>query len=138
MKAKLAFYKGPGDITDKAIRWYTDSKYSHVELVMEDMWYSTSPRDLAVRAKKIVPREANWDYVEVDIDELSVASLYVATKGAKYDFLGIVLSQGIPLDIHSRKRWFCSEFCAEALKLTDSNRYSPEDLYKYATLGKLK
>ena len=135
MKAKLAFYKGPGDITDKAIRWYTDSEYSHVELVIENMWYSTSPRDLAVRAKKIAPRDGHWDYVEVDVDELSVASLYAATKGAKYDFLGIVLSQFMPLDIHSRKRWFCSEFCAEALKLKDSNKYSPEDLYKYATKG---
>jgi len=129
--AKLAFYKGPGDITDKAIRWYTDSQYSHVELVIDNMWYSTSPRDLKVRAKRIAPKDVHWDYVEVEVDELSFASFFASTKGAKYDFLGIVLSQFFPLDIHSRKRWFCSEFCAEALKLEDSNKYSPEDLYKY-------
>jgi hypothetical protein len=132
MKAKLAFYKGPGNIVDRAIRLWTRSKYSHVELVIEDMWYSTSPREMEVKARRILAKEANWDYVEVDVDELSVASLYAATKGAKYDWTGIVLSQFLPLDIHSRKRFFCSEWCAEALNLADSNKYSPEDLYKYA------
>lgn len=39
----------------------------------------------------------------------------------------------IPLNIDSRKRWFCSEWCSEALKIKDSNKYSPGDLYGKVT-----
>lgn len=130
MIAQLAFYKGKGDLTDKAIRLWTDSKYSHVELIIDGIWYSTSPRDLCVRAKRIVANAEHWDFVDVEIDRLSVEALYTNTKGAKYDWLGIILSQFLPLDIHSRKRWFCSEWCCEALKIKDSNKYSPGSLYR--------
>ncbi len=126
----LAFYKGDGDITDKAIRWWTKSDYSHVELYMHGMWYSTSPRDLEVRRKMMQPKPENWDYVEVEVDYHKVIELFTRTKGAKYDWTGILLSQFIPLGRHSKSRWFCSEWCAEALGLDNSNEYSPGDLYK--------
>lgn len=135
MKARLAFYKGKGDWTDKAIRLWTKSKYSHVELVVGDYWYSTSPRDMKVRKKKIVPNPDNWDYVDVHIYEENLLEMYNSTRGAKYDWLGILLSQFIPLSIHNRDRWFCSEWCAEILYLDYSNEYSPQDLYAEVTNG---
>jgi len=129
MKAQLAFYKGEGTIVDGLIRWWTKSEYSHVELVVDGLWYSTSPRDQKIRSKYINPKPENWDYVDVTVDADRLEELFNRTKGAKYDWTGIALSQFLPLNVHSRDRWFCSEFCAEALGLEGSNQYSPEDLY---------
>jgi len=130
MTAKLAFYKDKGTWVDKAIRWWTKSEYSHVELVINNVWYSTSPRTQKVEARLIAPKKNHWDFIKVDVDFEAIKKLYNRTQNAKYDWTGIFLSQFLPLNIHDRKRWFCSEWCAEALKLEDSNKYSPEDLYK--------
>ena len=129
-KAQLAFYIAEnGNIVDKLIAWYTDSKYSHVELVYDGLWYSTSPRDLKVRRKRIEPTEGHWDYLDVEIDETYVGEFFFITSGKKYDWLGILLSQFLPLNKHNREKWFCSEWCAFALKIKESHRYSPEDLH---------
>lgn len=129
--ARVAFYKAKhGNIVDKAIAWWTNSEYSHVELVCCGLWYSTSPRDLRVRRQKLIPKESHWDYIDVDIDPAWVDKLFENTQGAKYDWTGIFLTQFIPLDIHNRKRYFCSEWVADALKFQKPHSYSPEDLYK--------
>lgn len=131
MKAQLAFYIGKGNIVDKAIRLWTKSKYSHVELILNDEWYSTSPRLLQVSKRYINPNIDSWEYVEIEIDTLHISDFYEKTAGKKYDWLGIALSQFMPFDTQSKDRWFCSEWCAEALKLSSSNRYSPEKLYQH-------
>lgn len=128
---KIAFYKGKGDWSDKIIRFVTRSPYSHCELVSDGIWYSTSPRDLRVRAKEIVPNPLSWDYVEVKGNKARVITLYLETKGAKYDWLGIIFAQLLPFGLHSKKRWFCSEWCAAALELKEPHKYSPALLYKY-------
>ena len=131
MKAKLAFYiASNGNLVDKAIAFYTRSKYSHVELVIGEYWYSTSPRDLQVRKKSIVPTDGRWDFIDVEVDLDYVVGFYDRTKGAKYDWLGIALSQFIPINVHYKSRWFCSEWCAEAMRLDEPHRYSPQDLYE--------
>lgn len=130
MSTQLAFYKGKGNLIDKAIRWWTKSEYSHVELVHNGVWYSTSPRLLKVEKRHIIPQVLHWDYLEVEVDEKHIDELYLNTAGAKYDWLGIFLSQFLPLNINSNKRYFYSEWCAEALKIKESNKYSPQDLYE--------
>jgi hypothetical protein len=129
MKARLAFYKGKGTIVDKAIRWWTGSNYSHVELVINGLWYSTSPRDLCVRCKNIIPDSDHWDFVEVNISR-GFPHFFRTTKGHKYDWLGIFFSQFFAFNIEDKKRWFCSEWCAKALGVKNSNLYSPEGLYR--------
>ena len=131
MKAKLAFYKGKGDITDKLIRWWTKSPYSHVELVVDGWWYSTSPRDLRVRAKRIVPKKDHWDFVEVEVDEDWLYEVFAKTRGAKYDWLGIFFTQIVDLNIHSKSRYFCVEWCAFINKIPKPHRYNPGTLYNY-------
>jgi len=96
---------------------------------MGDWWYSTSPRDMQVRKKLIIPNTGNWDYINVEIDHKHVSDLFDLTEGAGYDWAGILLSQTLPLNIHDKKRWFCSEWVATALKLHGSNKYSPGKLY---------
>lgn len=69
IRMKLAFYKGKGNWVDLLIRVFTHSKYSHVEIVHNKDWYSSSPRDGGVRVKQIVDDGNGWDFVEVDIDK---------------------------------------------------------------------
>ena len=69
MKAKLAFYKAKGTLIDLLIRVFTNSKYSHVEIVCNKDWYSSSPRDGGVRVKQIIDDGNSWDFIEVEIDK---------------------------------------------------------------------
>lgn len=134
--ARLAFYKAKyGNIIDKLIAWWTKSEYSHVELVCCGEWYSTSPRDLQVRRKLIIPTKEKWDFLDIEVDAMYVEDFYILTQGRKYDWLGIFFSQFMPLKIHDRKRYFCSEWCATALRIPNANEYSPEDLYQKVKNG---
>lgn len=126
--AALAFYKAEGTLFDRAIRWRTRSQYSHVELVIGPNWYTSSPRDGGVRRKEIVPKEGHWDFVPVEIDIERVIQLYARTMWHRYDWLGVFgHAIGIPR-IHSRERWTCSEWVAEALGLPRARRWTPETL----------
>lgn len=129
--AKLAFYVAKhGNIVDKAIAWWTNSLFSHVELVCCGDWYSTSPRDLKVRKKRIEPTVGHWIFVDVEVDPMFLEDFFFLTEGRKYDWTGIFLTQFLPLRIHSKSRYFCSEWCAKALQLSNAHHYSPEDLYQ--------
>lgn len=131
---RLAFYKKRNSFFDKAIMWYTKSKYSHVELLVGDIAYSSSVRDKGVRKwdfEKNANKD-NWDIVEIDekSDLKHIDELYTKTKESAYDLLGILLSQMLPIGIHAKSSYFCSEWCAEALKINNPHKFSPEDLYR--------
>lgn len=127
-KVQLAFYKGEGNIVDKAIRLWTRSKYSHVELVIGEYWYSTSPRLKKLTKRVVYPNPDHWDYISVELSIDEVEKLYNRTKDAKYDWFGIVFSQFFPFKLHTNKRWFCSEWAASAMGLEET-LISPGELY---------
>ena len=54
--------------------------------------------------------------------------LFRKTKGSKYDFIGILFSQVLPIGLHSKSRWYCSEWAA-TLKYDNTN-ISPQELYE--------
>lgn len=137
---KVAFYKGKGNFIDWCIRVWTRSIYSHVELAIvhadgsPPIIVSSSGRDGGVRFKTYSNEKLNsdkWAMVDVtdqvNFDELSK---FTATHhGKAYDFKGIFLSQFLPLKRHSKDKYFCSEFCAEALGFSQPHTYSPQGLY---------
>lgn len=113
---KIAFYKGRGNLFDKLIRIWTFSKYSHVELVVDDIWYTSSPRDNGVVARGIKFNPGNWDLFEINLKQNTAAIDFINEQmGKRYDWLGILLSQIIKLNIHAPNRWFCSEIVHRAL-----------------------
>ena len=128
MRAKLAFYKGKGNWVDLLIRVFTNSKYSHVEIVCNKDWYSSSPRDGGVRVKQIVNDSNSWDFIEVDIDKERLYQKYREYKGRGYDFKGILLSNILPIGLHNKNKATCSEFVADVLGYLEPSKFSPQDI----------
>lgn len=126
---KVAFYKGKGGWTDKLIRFWTLSQYSHCEIVIGDYWYSSSWYDGGVRRKKIDYNPESWDFIEVPYDESIIVEFFHQTQGKEYDLKGIVLSQIFPFKTQDMDKYYCSEWCAIALGLKDTI-VSPEELWE--------
>lgn len=124
----LAAYKGKGKLFNRLIRLWTRSHYSHCELVMPDgRWLSASAMDGGVRTKRIAFNAEHWDLIPVAwADSKRIEQVFTHHFGKGYDWLGILLSQFLPIGIDSRQRMFCSEFCAAALGFHDvAARFSP-------------
>jgi hypothetical protein len=122
---KVAFYKGDGDkwryrVVDGAIRWWTEGPYSHTEIVFSDgSWFSISPRNTKVRLERVAFDPEKWDFIEVALtpeQERTTRSWAELQVGKRYDWLGIFLSQILPLTVHDLSRWFCSEIVLAALQ----------------------
>lgn len=112
----FAFYKGRGRFLDRLIRFVTAGPYSHVEVLISPMKsgsalaFSASMRDGGVRQKHIQFKAGHWDFITLHrpVDLAPV----LACQGAKYDWIGAVLSI-LPWRIWAHpSRWFCSELCA--------------------------
>lgn len=124
----LALYKGKGKLFNRLIRLWTRSRYSHCELVMPDgRWLSASAMDGGVRAKPIELNFEHWNLYPVPwADAAHIEQLFQRHQGKGYDWLGIFLSQLLPLAIDNPERMFCSEFCAAGLGLDASAaRFNP-------------
>ena len=148
----LAFYKHKRSwrkepvkaLADVVTRLFTKGDYSHCELVIERMeftsgnhyehetvfdCYSSSVQDGGVRCKKInVSDKTKWDLVQVfDVSPEEVKAYFNRTCGRKYDWWGAI---GIVLGIkQKRSKYFCSEWCFNAIYNSDEGwRFSPNQL----------
>jgi len=152
---RIAFYKGNGGWVHRFVRWWTDSSYSHAELIMPDgiTWISISPflsSRVAPRIKHQVDNPADWDYLIFALSEREPVKKYQLnqlykfidlTQGCRYDWIGMIMSQLGPYLIKRRDKWYCSEWIAHAmvnsrlimwddLKLYDTPDLSPGKLYE--------
>lgn len=134
----LAFYKGRADhhglarLADWVTRVVTRGIYSHCELAIplpgdEFRCYSSSVRDKGVRCKVMPLPAEKWDLLPLSVPPSSVEAFFQQHRSMRYDWpgaLGFVLfNRGRP------DKFFCSEFCAEFLRLRDSWRWSPNLLH---------
>lgn len=148
MKIYVAFYKHKRKLDslqniyfrffDEIIRLFTNGKYSHCEITVQEekdtnyTCYSSSNRDGGVRKKYMELQPERWDLMEIDQSKIKVSdikSIYNKTVGCKYDFFGacgVILGFG-----NAKSRYFCSEWCAEVLKLKRPHTFSPVSLYRY-------
>lgn len=141
----LAFYKGRGQgrlerLQDLAIRTFTRSPYSHVELAAGSFkagdiarCYSSSMRDGGVRSKEICLDGNHWDLVVLQVPADQPVALVRDNLGAGYDCFGVLFSQILPITRHRSRRWFCSEICAAALGFARPHTYSPGLLFQHVT-----
>ena len=136
-KVKVAFYKGKKGFISKLICWYKDAKYSHCELVYGGYCFSSSEVDGKVRRKKINLREETWDVIDIPwlYAPGELFAFFRKHEGKKYDFKGIILSQIFGHQRHNPNKYFCSEFCAEAIGLRNPQRFDPQGLYDLLIFG---
>lgn len=124
MKIRVAFFKGKGDWKNAVVRWWTGSMYSHADLVLPDgiTWVGISPFIKSVVAKRISLGHdpAEWDFIDIQISEEQYSAIMdfcQETCGQRYDWVGMLCSQFLPFKIKHKRRWYCSEWIAYALRI---------------------
>lgn len=124
MKVTIAFYKGEGDVLNKIVRWWTKSKYSHAEMILNDQetWISISPKLLSKidSTRKFFASNAEWDFIPLEVNEeqyQTILDFFKETRGSRYDWIGMLFSQFLPFRIKTENRWYCSEWIAYALRI---------------------
>ena len=132
---RLALYKhkrtGFAGIGPALIRWWTKSPYSHCELVVDGVAYSSSVQDGGVRAKRIEFNPAHWDFVDLPwADPAAVLRHFRRTDGEPYGWTDLLWRQNFNRPGDSIGS-FCSEWCAAALGLSNPQQYSPGTLGDY-------
>jgi len=139
---QIAFFKG--DKTNwhhRFIRWWTKSKYSHAELVLNEgeIWVSISPflySKVAARIKVELELD-DWDFIDFKVNDIQMISLkdFIAeTTGDGYDWIGMLLSQVLPCIIKSRRRWYCSSWIAHALSHSGIISFRKTGIYEIPDL----
>lgn len=133
---KIAFYLGrkADNPKSKLFDWlvcaWTKSRYSHCELVIDGVCYSSSKRDGGVRGKVIDLNSGHWHVFDLNRDSEKALDWFYAHFGRSYDVAGL-LGFVLPWRTHDPDRWFCSEACAAALKIPKHWTLSPGDLFNY-------
>lgn len=117
----LIFYKGPGNFWDKAIRFITNSKYSHCEVFADGYTYTASANSNQVmRYTKPFIDPKLWDIVSINnVTSARVQAFYNVTKNDKYDWVGVILAHVFHIKFDLAVSWYCSEWCAACLGLHD-------------------
>lgn len=129
MTVKLALRKHDKRWFAKAICWWTGSIYSHCELVVDDICYSSSVMDGGVRAKQINLDPTKWDIIDLPwADASKVISYFEKTQYNPYGWLQLLSSQLLNRNTGSDDGDFCSNWCAEALGLPNPLTLSPGTL----------
>lgn len=124
MKIQVAFYKGKGNLINTIVRWWTNSIYSHAEMVLDDdiTWIGISPF-VKSKIKKRIETDidyAEWDFYTINVTEEQykvILEFFEETKGESYDWVGMLCSQFLPFRIKTKNRWYCSEWIAYALRI---------------------
>lgn len=128
---RLAMYKGKGGPGNALIRYWTKSPYSHCEIVLDDLAYSSSLMDGGVRAKKIDLNNGKWDVMPVPwANDFDVLSHYHKTYHHSYGWIDLIFSQILNRARDLSKSAFCSEWCAAALGIPNPTLYSPKTLFE--------
>jgi hypothetical protein len=138
MKIQIALYKGPAtDFTHKvshlvtcfvlSLRDLEYCPYSHAELVIDGVCYSSSVRDNGVRSKVIDLNSGKWDLVAIDADADYAKAVFNTRKGNKYDWTGAI-RWGLPFLKQNPKKDYCFEIVAEMLNLNNPSKWTALDL----------
>lgn len=139
MPAGIALYKGPpGPLWRKvghyAIRLWTWSRWSHAELVIDGVCYSSSVMDGGVRGKVIDLDSGHWDIVELDLSEDEVGralAWFLKNSGAGYDYRNIIRWVAPFIPQHPLQ-FVCYEAIGEALGFAGAHRLDADDLFQWA------
>jgi len=129
MSVRLALRKNDSRMSARAIQWWTNSIYSHCELVVDGWCYSSSVMDKGVRRKRIELHPDKWDVIELPWASADDVRHYFAqTDHHRYGWPSLITSQLLNLNRPVKGAQFCSEWCAAAVGLPNASSYSPASL----------
>lgn len=115
----IVFYKGPGTLAEKLIRFWTKSPYSHCEFRRSDGLYHSNDRFRFVsRIETIELDPQEWEMCDITLPSEIVKRVeqrQLRKNGTGYDWTGIIFSQLFRFGLHDKKRWFCSKSNADDL-----------------------
>ena len=142
MKITIALQTSPRTFTGEVIKFFTGSKYDHVELIIKDKWISSSPKQGGVKIKPLKPLKESYDYFDIEVDGRRlkrVMNFIYSQEGTDYDYLGVFFVW--VNRIQSEDKWFCSEIVSEIMKKfrvegfrdVIPNTQTPEDIYRIIT-----
>lgn len=127
---------------DWAVAIMSMGKYSHVELIIDDFWFSISPRSGVFEYRKINYNPDSWDVFDLGMnhrDILNAKKQISKYVDKRYDYIG-ALTSIMPFCIELDDRIFCSEVCTDILAKTnkysflpDGCRLTPSELCTYIT-----
>ncbi len=85
-------------------------------------WIGISPFIKSRVSRRVVLdyNPAEWDMIDIEVTEEQrdiIIEFYEQTRGNRYDWVGMLLSQFLPCKIKHRERWYCSEWIAYALRI---------------------
>lgn len=138
-QVQLALYKGPPSIQNTwewfkhyAIRLWTWSRYSHAELVIGGMCYSSSSRDGGVRKRQIDLNSGRWDVVPIlGADATAALIWFYAHEGQHYDWANIARFV-MPFLPQNADQWVCFEAIGSMLNLAATHKLTANDLHDWA------
>lgn len=106
------------------INWWTDSKYFHVELAIDDKWIICCfEKGVTIQEYKSNFFDDDYDYYALEIEDITSNQKKIfwdwikREVGTGYDKRAIFFTQLINLEIENKDRWFCSEITAKILQL---------------------
>lgn len=130
---KIGFYKGNGSIFNLLVKLFTFSKISHCAVITRLSsnylcGYTSLPGD-GVTYFETEYKDEEWEFFDLDITRIDIFTFFSKTQDCLYDYCGCI---NCIFKFHQHKsRYFCSEWCAELLKLDKPENYTPAKLYRY-------
>ncbi len=143
MGIQIALYKKPPSLFEDwrhwlshyAIRLWTWSRYSHGELVIDGISYSSSARDGGVRSKIIKFKPDRWDIFEIDprkIDSLQALAFFDMHENAEYDWKNII-RYVLPFVRQAKDKFVCFEFMGAMSNFPGYYRLTGNDWQEWAS-----
>lgn len=129
---KIGFFKGHKSILDYVVNIFTLSSISHCAIItrITDNYicgFSSFPsRGVDYFEESYDPKD--WEFFNIPVTRCELFTFYTYTQDCKYDYCGCI---NCIVKFHQHKnRYFCSEWCAELLKLDKPEKYTPRKLYE--------
>ena len=95
----------------------------------EQQFFSVSPTDFDLE---------NWDFAEFEIthDQHNILlEFFEDTRDCSYDWIGMIFSQLLPFHIKRKNKWYCSEWIAYALRISDIINWRTIKIYDRCDLS---
>lgn len=139
---QLALYKPHRamDIGGRLICLWTRSRYSHVEVVIDGICYSSSLRDGGVRAKRIDLTPGWWRVIPVTWrDPEAALRIWRIYEGEPYGWGDLLVQHVLRLPVDD-PGLLCSELCARMLGLPESmsRGITPGQIVDYVEMRSMK